>query len=75
MNEHSIGSMAKCSFDEDLMIMMMVIFLCVVWLTNERHLVLFPAGTIVRDPHHRKSPTRHKQDLKNAQNRSSGFVE
>ena len=60
---------------EMIMIMMMVIFLCVVWLTNERHLVLFPAGTIVRDPHHRKSPTRRKQDLKNAQNRSSGFVE
>ena len=29
----------------------------VVWLTNERHLALFPARTIVRDPHHRKSPT------------------
>ena len=24
---------------------------------------LFPAGTIVGDPHHRKSPTRRKQDL------------
>ena len=29
----------------------------VVWLTNERRLVLFPAGTIVRDPHHRESLT------------------
>ena len=29
----------------------------VVWLTNERRLVLFPARTIVRDPHHGKSPT------------------
>ena len=26
-------------------------------------LALFPAGTIVRDPHHRESPTRRKQDL------------
>ena len=24
---------------------------------------LFPAGTIVRDPHHRKSPTRREQGL------------
>ena len=36
----------------------------VVWLTDERCLALFPAGTIVRDPHHRESPTRCKQDLK-----------
>ena len=26
-------------------------------------LVLFPAGTIVRDPHHIESPTRREQDL------------
>ena len=25
---------------------------------------LFPAGTTVRDPHHRESPTRRKKDLK-----------
>ena len=30
---------------------------CVVWLTNKRHLAFAPAGTIVRDPHHRESPT------------------
>ena len=30
---------------------------------GERRLALFPAGTIVRDPHHRESPTRRKQDL------------
>ena len=24
---------------------------------------LFPAGTLVRDPHHRESPTRREQDL------------
>ena len=29
----------------------------------ERHLALFPAGTIVRDPHHRESSTRREQDL------------
>ena len=36
------------------------------WFTNERRLVLFPTGTIVRvkDPHHRESPTRREQDLK-----------
>ena len=30
---------------------------------DERRLVLFSAGTIVRDPHHRESPTRGKQKL------------
>ena len=29
----------------------------VVWLTDERRLALFPAGTIVRDTHHCESPT------------------
>ena len=42
------------------MIMMMVF---VEWLTDERRLALFPAGTIVRDPRHRESPARLKQDL------------
>ena len=37
--------------------------LFVVWLTDESRLALFPFGTIVRDPHHRESPTRHEQDL------------
>ena len=44
---------------------------CVLWwwivftvsLTDERRLALFPAGTIVRDPHHRESPTRREQGL------------
>ena len=35
---------------------------------------LFSAGTIVRDPHHRVSLTRHEHYLF-AQNLSSGFVE
>ena len=42
----------------------------VVWLTDERRLALFPAGTIVRDPHHRGSPTRREQGL----NLRSGLV-
>ena len=33
----------------------------VVWLTDERRLALFPAGTIIRDHHNRESPTRRKQ--------------
>ena len=32
-----------------------------VWLTDERRLALFPAGIIVRDSHHRESPTRLRQ--------------
>ena len=35
----------------------------VVWLTDERCLAVFPAGTIVRDPHHRESPARHEEAL------------
>ena len=35
----------------------------VVWLTDERRLASFPAGTIDRDPHHRESPTHREQDL------------
>ena len=47
-----------------------------VWLTDERRLALFPAGTIIRDPHHREFPTHREQDLfEPAQNLSSGLVE
>ena len=35
----------------------------VVWLTGEMGLVLFPAGIIVRDLHHRESPTRREPYL------------
>ena len=38
-------------------------FFFVVWLTDERRLTLFPGDTIVRDPHHRESPTRREQGL------------
>ena len=47
-----------------MMMMMMMMMVFVVWLTDERRLALFPAGTIVRDPHHRESPTRREQTLK-----------
>ena len=33
------------------------------WLTNERCLAFFPAGTIARDPHHGESPIRREQGL------------
>ena len=46
-----------------------------VWGTDERRLALFPAGTIVRDPHHRESPTHGEQGFEPAQNLSSGLVE
>ena len=36
-------------------------------LTDERHLALFLAGTIAKDPHHRESPIPLEQ--------GSGFVE
>ena len=48
---------------KDSLLMMMMIIVFVVWLTGERCLALFPAGTIVSDPHHRESPTRREQDL------------
>ena len=48
----------------------------VVWLTDERRLALFPAGTIVGDPH--PSPSRifdkPRAGFEPAQNLSSGFV-
>ena len=44
------------------------------WLTDERRLALFPAGTIVRDLHHRESPTR-RAGFEPAQNLSLGLVE
>ena len=48
-----------------MMMMMMMMMNCfVAWLTDERRLALFPAGTIVGDPHHRESPTRCEQGLK-----------
>ena len=39
----------------------MMINFFVVWLTEKRRLALFPAGTIVRDPLHRESLTRHEE--------------
>ena len=45
---------------QDFMMMMMMVTCFVVWLTDERRLALFPAGTTARDPHHRKSLTCRK---------------
>ena len=44
------------------MMMMMMNFFCGV-VDQRQSLALFPAGTIVRDPHHRESPTRREQGL------------
>ena len=42
----------------------MVIKKCfVVWLTREIQQTLLSGGTIVRDTHHRKFPTRREHDL------------
>ena len=46
-----------------MMMMMMMMNSFVVWLTDEKRLALFPAGTIVRDPHYRESLIRGEQDL------------
>ena len=35
----------------------------VVWFIEKKRLALFTAWTIVRDPHHRESPTRREHDL------------
>ena len=45
------------------MMTMMMMNCFMVWLTDERRLALFPAGTTVSDPHHRESPTRREQDM------------
>ena len=39
------------------------LFLWYGWPTKSGRLILFPVGTIVRDPHHRKSLTCRNQDL------------
>ena len=57
-----------------MMIMMMMMNVFVVWLTEERRLALFQDGKSVRDPHHRETLTRRKQDL-NLCRTSSGFTE
>ena len=45
-----------------------------VWLTNERRLAIFPAGTIVRDPHYLEAPIRRQRYLTRRQ-QYLGFVE
>ena len=41
----------------------MMMINCFCGIVDQRRLTLFPAGTIVRDHHHRESPTRRKQDF------------
>ena len=48
-------------YGQNMMMMMKNCF--VLWLTDERRLALFPAVTIVRDPHHCESPTCQEQIL------------
>ena len=43
--------------------LMMMINCFVEWLIDKRRLILFPAGTIVRESHHSKSLTYGVQDL------------
>ena len=58
-----------------MMTMMMMIMNCFCGMADRRKVLsLIPAGTIVRDPHHRESPTRRDQGLELAQNLSSGLV-
>ena len=45
-----------------MMMMMMMNFFCGM-AHRQRRLTLFPAGTIVRDPHHREFPTRRVKNL------------
>ena len=47
-----------------MMMMMTIIIMMMNCLTNERRTALFPAGTIMRDPHHhRETSARREQDL------------
>ena len=50
-------------YDDELMMMMMMMIFFVVWLTDERRLALFPAGTIARNLPHRESATHREQGL------------
>ena len=51
------------TFKHFMKIFMMIMIIYLLFLTDKRRLVLFPVRTIVRDPHHRKSPERCEQDL------------
>ena len=56
------ANLIKLTTDETSAVMMMMNCFKV-WLTDERHLALFPAGVMIRDAHHPESPTRHDQGL------------
>ena len=46
-----------------MMMMMMMMDCFMIWLTDDKHLALFPAGTIFRGPQYRESPTHREQGL------------
>ena len=43
--------------------MMVAVCFCGIVDQKKRRLALFPAGTIIRDPHHGEFPTRREQEL------------
>ena len=57
------GVMVPVEYNPMVMMMRMMMNCFAVWLTDEMRLVLFPAGTIVRNLRHRESWTRCEQDL------------
>ena len=46
-----------------MMMMMMMMMNCFCGTVDRQNTALFSVGTIVRDPHHRKSPIRREQDM------------
>ena len=46
-----------------LLMMMVAVCFCGIVDQKKRRLALFPAGTIIRDPHHGEFPTRREQEL------------
>ena len=60
--KHKCFSCVICTLNDDpFMTMTMMMMSCfVVWLTDERRLVLFSAGIIVRGAHIRESPARQE---------------
>lgn len=68
-SSHAVATLEKGIFlQPDLQIII------VEWLTYEKHLALYPAGTIFRDSHYGRSLTPHKQDLKLRRSSIQGFL-
>ena len=59
-----------------MLLMMMIMMNCFCGMVDRgKAFSLISSRDYVRDPHHRESPARHKQDLNLRGNLSSGFVE